>query len=344
VNVAPRALITGVTGQDGAYLARFLLEKGYHVLGAVRQTPPVNLARLEDLAISSEVELIDLDLLEFETIVRAVERIGAAEVYNLAAQSSVQFSFEQPIFVSDCSGMGAARIMEAIRIVNPAARFFQASTSAMFDNAGETLRNETSRFQPQSPYGVAKLFAHWMTVNYRQAHGLHASAGIMFSHESPLRSEEFVTRKITLDLARIKHGLLDVLELGNLDARRDWGYAPDYVEGMWLIARSEKADDYVLATGETHSVREFATLAGAALGFDLDFRGAGTEEHALDRKSGRTIIRINPRLMRPVDLGFMCGDARKAHNILGWKSKTAFAEMVALMAQADERRVRNSHQ
>ncbi|WP_375411257.1 GDP-mannose 4,6-dehydratase [uncultured Bradyrhizobium sp.] len=333
-----------MTGQDGAYLARFLLEKGYHVLGAVRQTSAVNMSRLEELTISSEIELIGLDLLEFETIVRAVERIGAAEVYNLAAQSSVQSSFEQPLFVSDCSGMGAARILEALRIVNPAARFFQASTSAMFDNAGATSRNEASRFQPQTPYGVAKLFAHGMTVNYRQAYGLHASAGIMFSHESPLRSEEFVTRKITVGLARIKHGLLDVLELGNLDACRDWGYAPDYVEGMWQIVRSENADDYVLATGETHSVREFATLAGAALGFDLDFRGTGTAEHAFDLKSGRTIVRINPRLMRPVDLGSMRGNAEKARDLLGWKSKTAFAEMVTLMAEADERRVRDTRQ
>ena len=337
----PRALITGVTGQDGAYLARFLLEKGYHVLGAVRRSSSTNLHRLEELAIATEVELVDFDILELDSIIRAVERTAANEVYNLAAQSSVQLSFQRPICTSDCNGMGAVRLLQALKIVNPTARFFQASTCEMFGNVGGARQQETSRFQPQSPYAAAKLFAHCMTVNYRQAHSLHASAGIMFNHESPLRSQDFVSRKITLELAMIKEGFLDVLELGNLDMQRDWGYAPDYVEGMWLIVRNAVADDYVLATGEVHSVRDFVTTAGKALGFDIAFKGKGREERGIDLKTGRTIVTSNARFMRSIDVEFLCGDARKAREVLGWKPKTPFAEMVALMAQADERRVKD---
>jgi GDPmannose 4,6-dehydratase len=336
-----RAFITGVTGQDGAYLARLLLEKGYHVFGAVRQNSSTSLHRLEELDIASEVELVDFDLLVLDSITRAVERTGGDEVYNLAAQSSVQFSYRQPVYTSDCSGMGAARILEALKIANPTARFFQASTCEMFGNVGGARQHETSGFQPESPYAVAKLYAHWMTVNYRRAYGLHASAGIMFNHESPLRSREFVSRKITLELAKIKAGFLNVLELGNLDVQRDWGYAPDYVEGMWLIARNAVADDYVLATGQVHSVRDFVTTAGRALGFDIVFERQGPEERGIDLKTGRTIVSSNSQFVRSIDIKSLCGDARKAISRLGWKPKTSFSEMVALMAEADERRVRD---
>jgi GDPmannose 4,6-dehydratase len=340
--VGPRAFITGVAGQDGAYLAKFLLEKGYRVFGGVRRGPPTNLHRLEELAIASDVELVDFDFLQPKSIFRAIERTAADEVYNLAAQSSVELSFEQPIYTCDCSGLGAVRILEALKTANPTARFFQASTCEMFGNIGGPGQNETSQLQPHSPYAVAKLYAHWMTVNYRQTHGLHASAGIMFNHESPLRSQEFVSRKITRALARIKSGFLDVLELGNLNAERDWGYAPDYVEGMWLIANNAVADDYVLATGEAHSIREFVTIAGKAFELDIAFEGLGYEERGIDVKTGRVIVTVNPRLMRSMEVDSLRGDARKAARVLGWKPRTSFAEMVALMAQADARRIRDA--
>ena len=275
-------------------------------------------------------------------ILRALERVKPDELYNLAAQSFVYLSFEQPIYTADVDGIGALRILEAIRQVVPSTRFYQASTSEMFGKAQKTPQDETTPFYPRSPYGFSKLFAHWATVNYRESYGIHASSGILFNHESPLRGREFVTRKITWSLARIRHGELDVLELGNLDAARDWGFAGDYVEGMWLMLQQQAADDFVLATGENHSVRSFVDTAASRLGFDLEWSGAGAAERGIDRKTGKTIVRVNPAFYRPAEVDVLIGRPAKAERVLGWKRKIGFAELVTMMAEADDRRVRNT--
>jgi GDPmannose 4,6-dehydratase len=336
-----RALVTGVTGQDGAYLAKLLLEKGYQVFGAVRRTSMSNVARLEELGLAADVQLVDFDLLEFSNLLRVVEQTRPDEIYNLAAQSFVGISFEQPIYTGECDAMGVARLLEAVRMINPEIRFYQASTSEMFGKVVETPQRETTPFYPRSPYGVAKLYAHWMTVNYRESYGIHATSGILFNHESPLRGQEFVTRKITTALAKIRHGKLDVLSLGNMDAERDWGFAADYVEGMWRMLQQPEADDYVLATGEKNSVRDFVRAAGEALGFDIAFEGAGVEERGIDRKSGKAIVRVEPKFYRPAEVDLLCGSPAKAEKALGWKRKVSFAQLVSLMSEADERRVRD---
>jgi GDPmannose 4,6-dehydratase len=334
--------VTGVTGQDGAYLAKLLLEKGYQVFGAIRRTSMSNVARLEELGIAEHIELVDFDLLEFSNLLRVVEQTRPDEIFNLAAQSFVGISFEQPIYTGECDALGVTRLLEAVRNVNPKIRFYQASTSEMYGSVVETPQRETTPFYPRSPYGVAKLYGHWITVNYRESYGLHATSGILFNHESPLRGQEFVTRKITVSLAKIKHGKLDVLALGNMAAHRDWGYAADYVEGMWQMLQQPEPGDYVLATGEQHSVREFVAAAGERLGFDIVFEGTGVQERGVDRKSGRTIVQVEPKFYRPAEVDRLCGSPAKAEQTFGWKRKVSFPQLVTLMVEADDRRVRDN--
>jgi GDPmannose 4,6-dehydratase len=301
-----------------------------------------HVARLEELGIAADVELVDFDLLELSNILRVVEQTRPDEIYNLAAQSFVGISFEQAIYTGECDAIGVVRLLEAIRACNPAIRFYQASTSEMFGKVAETPQSETTPFHPRSPYGVAKLYGHWITVNYRESYRMHATSGILFNHESPLRGQEFVTRKISLSLAKIKHGQLDVVALGNLAARRDWGYAGDFVEGMWRMLQQPTADDYVLATGEAHSVRDFVMAAGRCLGFDLVFEGEGVDERGIDRKTGRTVVKVEPKFYRPAEVDQLCGNSDKAQKALGWQRGTTFPQLVETMVEADERRVRDN--
>jgi GDPmannose 4,6-dehydratase len=340
--MARTALVTGISGQDGAYLARLLLAKGYRVVGALRRSSRSSIPRLIELKIAGDVEIVDFDLAEITNIMRMLKKVQPDEIYNLAAQSFVALSFEQPIYTSDTDGFGPLRILEALREVVPTARFYQASTSEMYGKVQAVPQDETTPFYPRSPYGFAKLFAHWATVNYRESYGLHASSGILFNHESPLRGREFVTRKITWSLARIRHGDLDMLELGNLDARRDWGFAGDYVEGMWLMLQQDKAQDYVLATSETHTVRDFVETAARRLQFDIEWSGAGPDERGTDRRSGKTIVRVNPAFYRPAEVDHLVGNPRKAREVLGWRCKIGFEELVTMMAEADDKRVRDN--
>ena len=340
--MAKRALITGITGQDGAYLARFLLEMGYRVVGAQRRSSGRGDRRLRELRIADAVEYVDFDLAEMTNIMRALERVKPDEIYNLAAQSFVALSFEQPLYTADTDGIGPLRILEAIRHAVPSARFYQASTSEMFGLAQQVPQNETTPFYPRSPYGAAKLFAHWVTVNYRESYGIAASSGILFNHESPLRGREFVTRKITESLARIRHGQQETLELGNLDAKRDWGFAGDYVVGMWQMLQYRKPQDFVLATGEAHTVREFVEAAAECLDFDLEWSGSGDRERGIDRRSGRTIVRVNPAFYRPAEVELLIGDPGKARRLLGWECRVGFRLLAAMMSEADARRVRDA--
>lgn len=333
-----KALITGNRGQDGAYLSRFLLGKGYQVYGADRGGD-TGIWRLRELGIEGQVKEISLDLLEPTNIMDALEKIRPNEVYNFAAQSIVRLSFEQPVLTAEVNAVGVTRMLEAIRKTCPAARFYQASTAELFGSTGGAQRNETTAFFPKSPYAVAKLYAHWITVNYRQVYGLHASCGILFNHESPLRGEEFVTRKITAAAARIKKGLQDKVIVGNLEARRDWGYAKEYVEGMWLILQQPKADDYILATGETHTVREFIEAAFVAAGIKLVWKGKGLSEKGLDAKTGKTRVEVSREFYRPAEVDLLVGDASKAKNKLGWAPKTKLKDLVALMVDAELKRL-----
>lgn len=318
------ALITGITGQDGAYLARFLLSKGYNVYGAFRRSSVINLERLEHLGVQDNIELVPLDLLDLGNIIRVLEKTQPDEVYNLAAQSFVAVSFEQPVVTAEITGLGAVRVLEGIRTVNPRIRFYQASSSEMFGKAQAVPQNEKTLFYPRSPYAAAKLYAHWMTVNYRESYGIFACSGILFNHESELRGLEFVTRKITDGVARIKHGLQKELRLGNLEAKRDWGYAPEYVEAMWLMLQQGEPDDYVIATGETHSVKEFAQEAFAYVGLNW-----------------RDYVIEDPAHLRPADVDFLVGDATKARQKLGWQPRTTFKDLVRLMVEADLKRIGN---
>jgi GDPmannose 4,6-dehydratase len=336
------ALITGVTGQDGAYLARLLLSEGYRVVGAVRRSSSSNDGRLRELGIADSIERVDLDLFETTNILRAVEKVKPDEIYNLAAQSFVGLSFEQPIYTAEIDAIGPARLLEAVRMAGGGIRFYQASTSEMFGKVQAVPQDEGTPFYPRSPYGVAKLYAHWLTVNYRESYGLHATSGILFNHESPLRGIEFVTRKITYSLAMVREGKLDVLRLGNLDARRDWGYAEDYVRGMWQMVQHAQADDYVLATGEARTVRAFVELAARQVGFDLVWEGAAEAERGMDRRTGRLVVVVDPAFYRPAEVDLLIGNAAKAERVLGWAPETPFETMVATMAEGDHRRVRDS--
>ena len=334
------ALITGITGQDGAYLAEYLLGIGYHVDGAFRRASTPNVWRLKELGLFSQerFQLIEFDLMDLSNCIRVLEQTKPNEVYNLAAQSFVSVSFVQPVATSQITGLGALNLLEAIRIVNPRIRFYQASSSEMFGKVQQVPQTELTPFYPRSPYAVAKLYAHWMTVNYRESHGLFATSGILFNHESPLRSLEFVTRKITDSIAKIKLGKLDVLELGNLDARRDWGFAREYVAGMWQMLQLDQPGNFVLATGRTVSVREFLTLAGAAVGFDLRFEGSGETETGRDRATGRVIVKVNPKFYRPAEVDALIGDASKARRELGWTAATDVEALCRMMVEADIRR------
>jgi len=333
--MSKRALITGITGQDGAYLAKLLLGKGYEVYGAYRRSASPNLWRLEWLNIVDQVKMVPFDLLEYSNILRCVDEIKTDEIYNVAAQSFVGLSFEQPLYTSDVDGMGVTRLLEVIRMVNPDIRLYQASTSEMFGKVQTIPQNEDTPFYPRSPYGVAKLYAHWMCINYREAYGIHTSAGILFNHESPLRGLEFVTRKITAAFAHILRGKQEVLELGNMDAKRDWGYAEDYVEGMWRMVQQDVGDAYVLATGETCSVRDFVDAAALAAGIDLVWQGEGEGLHAINRKTNKTVVQVNPKFYRPTEVELLIGDASKAKKELGWESKTSLNELVEMMVKAD---------
>jgi GDPmannose 4,6-dehydratase len=342
--IARTALITGITGQDGAHLARLLLEKGYIVHGVKRRSSSFNTARVDELYVDPHEHETGFfmhygDLTDATNLIRLIQEHRPDEIYNLAAQSHVAVSFETPEYTANADALGTLRLLEAIRIlgVKDRTRFYQASTSELYGKVQEVPQRETTPFYPRSPYAAAKLYAYWITVNYREAYGMHASNGILFNHEGPLRGETFVTRKITRAVAAIERGLQQRLYLGNLNAKRDWGHARDFVEGMWLMLQQEHPDDYVLATGEMHSVREFVERAFACIGRDIEWRGAGTEEVGIDVNSGKELVCIDPRYFRPTEVDELLGDASKAHAKLGWRHKTTFGELVAEMVEADRK-------
>ena len=331
------AVITGITGQDGAYLTDLLLGKGYTVYGTYRRTSSVNFWRLEELGVQDHpnLYLVEYDLTDLSSSIRLLQNSGATEVYNLAAQSFVGVSFEQPITTAEITGIGPVNLLEAIRIVNPKIKFYQASTSEMFGKVQAIPQIESTPFYPRSPYGVAKLYAHWMTINYRESYNIFATSGILFNHESPLRGREFVTRKITDSVAKIKLGKLAVLELGNIDAKRDWGYAKDYVEGMWRILQAAEPDTFVLGTNRTETVRDFVTMAFKATDVDIDWKGQAEQEQGLDAKTGKVLVKINPKFYRPAEVELLIGNPAKAKTILGWEPKTTLEELCRMMVVAD---------
>lgn len=336
------AVVTGVTGQDGAYLCALLLAKGYDVFGTYRRTSSVNFWRLEELNIARHprFELTEYDLTDAGAAISLLRRARPTELYNLAAQSFVGVSFEQPMATAQMTGVGVLNLLEAIRLSSPETRFYQASTSEMFGKVQAVPQAESTPFYPRSPYGVAKLYAHWMTINYRESYGIFGCSGILFNHESPLRGKEFVTRKITDTVARIALGRADVLELGNLDAKRDWGFARDYVDGMYRMLQADQPDTYVLATGRTESVRDFVRLAFRAVNLEIDFSGRAEDEVGFDRRTGKTLVRVNPRFYRPAEVDLLVGDARKAHEVLGWSPTTTLEDLCRMMVEADVRRQR----
>jgi GDPmannose 4,6-dehydratase len=342
VTQAKRALITGVTGQDGAYLAELLLNKGYEVHGIKRRASSFNTDRIDHLYQDPHVTDRRLilhygDLTDATNLIRVIQQVQPDEIYNLGAQSHVAVSFETPEYTANADALGALRLLEALRILDMGerTRLYQASTSEMYGKVRETPQTESTPFYPRSPYGVAKLYAYWITVNYRESYGMYACNGILFNHESPIRGETFVTRKITRALARIKLGLQECLYLGNLDARRDWGHARDFVEAQWLILQQSEPDDYVIATGEQHSVREFVEASAKQLGMSIDWEGAGVHEKGIDRETGNCVVAIDPRYFRPAEVETLLGDATKARTRLGWRPRTSFAELVAEMVRED---------
>ena len=332
-----RAIITGITGQDGAYLAELLLEKGYLVYGTFRRTSSTNFWRIEELGIQnhSNLKLIEYDLIDSSSAYRLIKDCEPDEVYNLAAQSFVGVSFTQPIATGQITGIGALNLLDSIRIINPKIKFYQASTSEMFGKVHEIPQTEETKFHPRSPYGVAKLYAHWMTLNYQESYDMFCTSGILFNHESPLRGKEFVTRKITDSVAKIHLGMLDYLELGNLDAKRDWGYAKEYVEGMYRIMQADKPDVFVLATNRTESVRDFATMSFRAIGIDITWEGSGINEKGIDKATNRTLVKVNADFDRPAEVDLLIGNAKKAKTILGWEAKTSLEELCELMIKKD---------
>jgi len=351
------AVITGITGQDGAYLAALLLEKGYAVYGTYRRTSSVNFWRIEELGIDKHphLHLVEFDLTDMSAAIRLLQTSEASEVYNLAAQSFVGVSFDQPVTTAEITAIGPLNLLEAIRIVNPQIRFYQASTSEMFGKVQAIPQVESTPFYPRSPYGVAKLYAHWITVNYRESYDIFGSSGILFNHESPLRGREFVTRKITDSIAKIRLGTLGALELGNMDAKRDWGYAKDYVEGMWRMLQADQPDTYVLATNRTETVRDFVSMACKAVGVELEFRGEAENEVGVVAsvspsphpspaggegafKPGQVVVRVNPKFYRPAEVELLIGNPEKAKITLGWEPKTTLEELCRMMVEADLRR------
>lgn len=342
-----KALITGVTGQDGAYLAEFLLDKGYEVHGIKRRSSLFNTQRIDHLIDDLHDEdknaffLHYGDMTDATNLIRLIQQIKPDEIYNLAAQSHVQVSFEMPEYTAQTDALGTLRLLEAIRAAELAdkTRIYQASTSELYGKVQEVPQTETTPFYPRSPYGVAKLYAYWITINYREAYGMFACNGILFNHESPLRGETFVTRKITRGIARIAHGSQEALYLGNLDAKRDWGYAKEYVEVMWLILQHDEPQDWVIATGETHSVREFVECAFKEIGYEVEWRGTGAEEKGYDKKTGKLLVAIDPRYFRPTEVDLLIGDPTKAKELLGWQSRTSFDQLVKIMIDADMKEV-----
>lgn len=331
------AFITGVSGQDGAYLAKLLCSNGYQVIGGFRRRGADSFWRLESLGLleNPEFQLVEHDVTDLSSSIRVIAEHKPGEIYNLAAQSFVGASFTQPLTTAEITGTGALAMLEAVRIAAPESKFYQASTSEMFGKVQQVPQSEETDFYPRSPYGVAKLFAHWATVNYRESYGLFASSGILFNHESPLRGSEFVTRKITTTLSRIARGSNEVLQLGNLDAQRDWGYAGDYVEGMWKVLQAESPDNFVLATGVTTSVRDFLLMAAEHGGFRAQLEGEGVYEKLLDKNSGRTIAQVSPEFFRPAEVDLLIGDPSKAKKSLGWEAKVSVAELSEMMMKAD---------
>lgn len=332
------ALITGITGQDGSYLAEFLLSKGYRVYGLLRRKSVVDYGNVEHL--KEKLHFIYGDMTDLVSLVHAMKTSQAEEVYNLAAQSFVAPSWDQPVATAEINAIGVANLLEAVRIVKPEAHFYQASTSEMFGKAQEIPQSETTPFYPRSPYGVAKLYGHWITKNYRESYGMFACSGILFNHESERRGKEFVTRKITDAAVRISLGLQEVLELGNLDAKRDWGHSADYVRAMWLMLQQEAPDDYVVATRETRTVRAFTETAFQKVGIRLKWQGNGVDEQGICQESGKVLVRVNPQFFRPAEVELLVGNPEKAERILGWKREISFEQMVERMVQADQERVR----
>lgn len=335
-----KALITGITGQDGSYLAELLLEKGYQVHGIIRRSSSFNTGRIDHLYQDPHKENVNLflhygDLSDSSVLNKLIREIKPDEVYNLGAQSHVKVSFDIPEYTADITGVGTIRLLEALRQENPTAKYYQASSSEMFGKVQEIPQKETTPFYPRSPYGAAKMYSYWIAVNYRESYDMYTSNGILFNHESPRRGETFVTRKITKGLSRIKLGKEQKLYLGNLDAKRDWGYAKDYVEGMWLMLQQETGDDYVLAMNETHTVREFCELSAKELDIDLIWQSMGVDEKGIDQKTGQTIIEIDPKYFRPAEVDLLIGDPTKAQTKLGWQPKTSFKELVKIMVQSD---------
>jgi GDPmannose 4,6-dehydratase len=341
-----KAVITGINGQDGSYLAELLLAKNYEVHGIVRRTSSFSRSRIDPLSntksnLAGSLELHYGDMGDEKNLRKLMEKVQPDEVYNLASQSHVGISFEMPEYSTDVNALGTLRLLDAIHDYCPEARFYQASTSELFGEAAESPQTEQTRFKPNSPYAVAKLYAYWMTVNYRKTYGMHASNGILFNHESPRRGENFVTRKITQTVARISEGLESCLYIGNMDARRDWGYAPDFVHAMWLMLQQDQADDFVIATGELHSVREFIEKAFACVGVQLYWEDEKIDERGVDKISGKTVVQVNPKYYRPIDIDSVLGDPSKARKTLGWKPEVKFDQLVEIMMKADLSAARN---
>lgn len=344
-----KTLITGITGQDGAYLADFLLKKDYEVHGIIRRTSTFNTGRLDHIYQDPHDPAQRLflhygDLTDSSNLARLIEKIAPDEIYNLGAQSHVKASFDMPEFTGNTDALGVTRLLEAIRDTRVNTKFYQASSSEMFGKVRETPQKETTPFYPRSPYGVAKVYGYWMTVNYRESYGLFACNGILFNHESPIRGETFVTRKITRGLARVKLGIEDRIYLGNLNAKRDWGYAKDYVEAMWLMLQQDKPDDYIIATGKTHSVRDVVEKAAKHLGFDIKWEGKGLKEKGVDSKTGKILVEIDPHYFRPAEVDFLIGDASKAREKLGWSPKKSFNELIKIMVESDLKKEKSKKQ
>jgi GDPmannose 4,6-dehydratase len=335
-----KAIVTGITGQDGAYLAELLLNKGYHVVGTYRRTSSVNFWRIEELGIAQHpnLRLVEYDLTDLGASLSLVEKHAPDEIYNLAAQSFVGVSFDQPTTTAQITGLGPLNLLEAIRLVNPKIKFYQASTSEMFGKVQAIPQKEDTPFYPRSPYGVAKLYAHWMTINYRESYDIFGASGILFNHESPLRGREFVTRKITDSAAKIKLGKLETLELGNLDAKRDWGFAGEYVDGMWRMLQAPQPDTYVLATNRTETVRDFVSMTFKAIGLTLEFSGHGEDEIGRDTQTGKIVARVNPQFYRPAEVELLIGNPARAKSKLGWEPKVTLEQLCEMMVKADLRR------
>lgn len=338
--MAKTAFITGITGQDGAYLSAFLLEKGYKVFGGYRRTSSPNFWRIEDLNVQNDIELMEVDILDTGNLIRTFDKIKPDEIYNLAAQSFVAVSFEKPVLTGEITAIGVTRVLEAIRIVNPRIKFYQASSSEMFGKVQDIPQRESTPFYPRSPYATAKLYGHWLTINYRECYDIFGCSGILFNHESPLRGIEFITRKVSDAVARIKLGRQEFMEVGNMDALRDWGYAKEFVVGMWMMMQRKEPKDYVLATNENHSVREFIEHAFDFVDIKIQWKGTGVDEKGIDTKSGKTLVKINPKFFRPGEVDQLLGDYSLAKKDLGWEPKVRFNELVNIMVEKDLARLK----